>query len=98
MNIAWRNIRFKLSKNFKLDIMRNSDLDGEEGYGSLENILHVKHMRKLDNNSQKAYVKKLGVENPKVYSQWKQWCIELDQLPDFFGTDDNPIPIDESKL
>ena len=71
--------------------MRNSDLDGEEGYGSLENILHVKHMRKLDNNSQKAYVKKLWVENPKVYSQWKQWCIELDQLPDFFGTDDNPI-------
>ena len=98
MNIAWRNIRFKLSKNFKLDIMRNSDLDGEEGYGSLENILHVKHMRKLDNNSQKAYVKKLWEENPKVYSQWKQWCIELDQLPDFFGTDDNPIPIDESKL
>lgn len=75
-----------------------ADLDGEEGYGSLENILHVKHMRKLDNNSQKAYVKKLWVENPKVYSQWKQWCIELDQLPDFFGTDDNPIPIDESKL
>ena len=78
--------------------MRNSDLDGEEGYGSLENILHVKYMRKLDNNSQKAYVKKLWEENPKVYSQWKQWCIELDQLPDFFGTDDNPIPIDESKL
>lgn len=58
--------------------MRNSDLDGEEGYGSLENILHVKHMRKLDNNSQKAYVKKLWEENPNVYSQWKQWCIELD--------------------
>ena len=78
--------------------MRNSDLDGEEGYGSLENILHVKHMRKLDNNSQKAYVKKLWEENPKVYFQWKQWCIELDQLPDFFGTDDKPILIDESKL
>ena len=51
--------QYFFSKNFKLDIMRNSDLDGEEGYGSLENILHVKHMRKLDNNSQKAYVKKL---------------------------------------
>ena len=46
--------QYLFSKNFKLDIMRNSDLDGEEGYGSLENILHVKHMRKLDNNSQKS--------------------------------------------
>ena len=90
--------QYLFSKNFKLDNMRNGDLDGEEGYGTLENILHVKHMRKLDNNSQKAYVKKLWEENPKVYAQWKKWCIELDQLPDFFGTDDNPIPIDESKL
>ena len=78
--------------------MRNSDLDGEEGYGSLENILHVKHMRKLDNNSQKAYVKKLWNDDPKKYFEWKEWCIRLNRLPEFFGTRDNPIPIDESKL
>ena len=30
--------------------------------------------------------------------EWKEWCIELERLPDFFGTRDNPIPIDESSL
>ena len=37
-------------------------------------------------------------KNPLQYYEWKDWCIKLDKLPDFFGTHDNPIPIDESKL
>ena len=28
----------------------------------------------------------------------KNWCIRLNRLPDFFGTRDNPIPIDEFEL
>ena len=38
---------------------------------------------------------------PAVYAEnesRKNFCIELGVLPDFFGTADNPIPIDESKL
>lgn len=49
-------------------------------------------------SDQKSYVKELWEENPETYVEWKLWCIELDQLPEFFGTADNPIPIDESKL
>ena len=37
-------------------------------------------------------------EDSKRYREWKDLCIELGVLPDFFGTRDNPIPIDESKL
>ena len=46
----------------------------------------------------KKHVKKLWEEDPKKYYEWKQWCIEWDQLPNFFGTRDNPIDIDESEL
>ena len=44
-------------------------------------------------------MKKLWQEDPKKYYEWKEkFCIRLDQLPGFFGTHDDPIPIDESKL
>ena len=72
--------------------------DREEGYGQFGNIAEVRNMRRLDNNGKKAHVKKLWQEDPEKYTEWKNWCIELDRLPDFFGTADNPIPIDESKL
>ena len=78
--------------------MTTADLDGFEGYGDWENILHIKHVQKLSNDDQKAYVKKLWRENPEQYNEWKSLCIELDQLPELFGTLENPIPIDESKL
>ena len=43
-------------------------------------------------------MKKLWEEDPKKYYEWKQWCIKWNQLPNFFGTRDNPIDIDESEL
>ena len=70
----------------------------EEGYGDWDNIDEVLIMEELDYEGKKAYIKKLWQDDPKKYFEWKEWCIELDQLPDFFGTSDNPIPIDESKL
>ena len=72
--------------------------DREEGYGRWGNAAEVVHMRRLDNESKKDHVKKLWQENPERYGEWKQWCIDLSKLPDFFGTADNPIPVDESKL
>lgn len=72
--------------------------DREEGYGRWGNAAEVVRMRELDDEGKKAHVKKLWEKNPIKYNEWKNRCIELDQLPDFFGTYDNPIPIDESKL
>ena len=46
----------------------------------------------------KKYAKKLWEEDPEKYFEWKSFCIRSNLLPDFFGTRDNPIPIDESKL
>ena len=68
------------------------------GYDDFGNSIHIVHMRNLNMEERKAYVKRLWQEDPKKYYEWKEMCIELDQLPDFFGTHDNPIPIDESKL
>ena len=70
----------------------------EEGYGDWDNIDEVLIMEELDHEGRKAHVKKLWQEDPEKYFEWKEWCIEFNQLPDFFGTCDNPIPIDESKL
>ena len=70
----------------------------EKGYGDWDNIDEVLIMEELDQEGKKSHIKKLWMEDPEKYFEWKQWCIELDQLPDFFGTQDNPIPIDESKL
>lgn len=74
------------------------DINTEDGYGRFGNISEVLKMEELDSEGKKAHAKKLGEDDPKKYSEWKKWCIYLDQLPDFFGTRDNPIPIDESKL
>ena len=72
--------------------------DREDGYGRWGNAAEVVHMEELDDDGKRAHVKKLWEEDPTKYSEWKSRCIRLNQLPDFFGTRDNPIPIDESKL
>lgn len=72
--------------------------DRPEGYGRFENTSEVRNMRRLDNDGKKDHIKKLWQEDPKKYYEWKAWCIARNRLPDFFGTRDNPIPIDESKL
>lgn len=73
-------------------------LDYDYGYGELGNAAEVVEMEELSYDEQKAHVKKLWLEDPEKYYEWKEECIRLDMLPDFFGTHDNPIPIDESKL
>ena len=70
----------------------------EEWYGQFWQCCWRRNIKRLDYNGKKSHVKELWEENPKTYFQWKNWCIELNRLPDFFGTRDNPIPIDESKL
>ena len=55
-------------------------------------------MEELDQEGKKSHIKKLWEEDPKKYFEWKEWCIRLNRLPDFFGTNDDPILIDESKL
>lgn len=64
----------------------------------LDYIRELIIMDRLDIDHQKKHVKKLWEKNPVQYYEWKEWCIKLDKLPDFFGTHDNPIPIDESTL
>ena len=70
----------------------------EVGYGGDDNIDEVLIMEELDHESKKAHIKELWKKDPKKYYEWKEWCIRLNHLPNFFGTRDNPIPIDESKL
>jgi len=55
-------------------------------------------MKNLDSSGKKDHIKKLWQEDPEKYYEWKNWCIRLNRLPDFFGTRDNPIPIDEFEL
>ena len=62
------------------------------------NTNEVVNMQYLDYEGKKAHIKKLWEEDPEKYFEWKEWCIQLNRLPDFFGTRDNPIHIDESKL
>ncbi|PWB84778.1 hypothetical protein MBBWO_15440 [Methanobrevibacter woesei] len=69
-----------------------------KGYGEELNMYEVVFMEDLNYEDQKKHVKKLWKEDPKKYYEWKEWCIEWNQLPSFFGTHDNPIDIDESKL
>ena len=73
-------------------------LDTEGGYGEFGNAAEIVEMRELSYEEQKAYVKKLWQKDPEKYYEWKEYCIELDRLPEFFGTHDNPKEIDESKL
>ncbi|MCQ2737568.1 MAG: hypothetical protein MJ224_03075 [archaeon] len=70
----------------------------DTGYGQFGNTAEVMNMEELSYDDQKAHVKKLWQEDPKKYFEWKERCIRFNSLPDFFGTRDNPIPIDESKL
>ena len=67
------------------------------GFGR-RNTTEVIIMKELDEDGKRAHVKKLWEKDPIGYSEWKCECIEMNRLPDFFGTRDNPIPIDESKL
>ena len=66
--------------------------------GKLNYIRELVIMDRLDEDHRKAHIKKLWENYPEEYYEWKEWCINLDKLPDFFGTHDNPIHIDESKL
>lgn len=70
----------------------------DDGYGRWMNAAHRVHMKELDYDGKKEYVKKLWEEDPIKYFEWKAQCIRANQFPDFFGTRDHPIPIDESKL
>ena len=79
-------------------LMEEAVLDSDYGYGEWGNAAEVVEMEDLSYEEQKAHVKKLWLEDPKSYYEWKEDCIRYNQLPDFFGTRDNPIPIDESKL
>ena len=67
-------------------------------YGSWGNSIILNNMKHRDHEAKKAYVKELWEEDHDKYYEWKEWCIRLNRLPEFFGTRDNPIPIDESKL
>lgn len=70
----------------------------EVAYGTIINNAHVVSLKGKDKQSQLKYIKELWLKNSIVYSQWKQWCRDSNFLPDLFGTHDNPIHIDESKL
>jgi len=70
----------------------------EVGYGVDDNIDEVLIMEELDQEGKKSHIKKLWEEDPKKYFEWKEWCIRLNRLPYFFGTNDDPILIDGSKL
>mgnify|MGYP003414631477 FL=1 len=76
--------------------MYDGMLDG--GYGMLGNASEVAYMKTLTDEEQKARIKKLWLEDPEAYYEWKEDCVESGDLPDLFGTSDNPITIDESKL
>lgn len=77
----------------------NLGLDGGYGYGDWGNVNKLVQIQKLPLEDQKDYIKNLWQENPEKYYEWKNnFCIRLDLLPNLFGTHDNPILIDESKL
>jgi len=81
------------------DVIMVAILDRQYGYGQWGNPAEVVEMLELSHEEKKAYAKKLWQEDPVKYKEWKEeYCIKNDMLPDFFGTRDNPIPIDESKL
>lgn len=73
-------------------------LDGDCGYGEFGNASEMVEVMDCDSDKRMDYIKKLWQEDPKRYYEWKNLCIEGGFLPEVFGTSDNPIPIDESKL
>ena len=72
--------------------------DYPEGYGDFGNAAEVLHMEELNLDNQKTRITELWQKDSKKYYEWKKYCISRNQLPELFGTRDNPIPIDESKL
>ena len=68
------------------------------GYGEIINVAHVVHLERMTEADQLKYIKELWQEDPKKYSEWKDECMKLGELPELFGTKDDPILIDESKL
>ena len=70
----------------------------EKGYGDWDNDFHIVVLRKMSPSDRLKYIKKLWLDNPSAYKEWKEECLQLNQLPELFGTHDNPILIDESKL
>ena len=87
-----------ITKYYVGDIMEGIATGPADGYGNLDNAAEVVNMKKLDTESKKAHVKKLWLEDAKTYYEWKNWCIARERLPDFFGTPDNPISINEYEL
>ena len=68
------------------------------GFGPL-NTAYVVQVNTLETKEEKLqYIKDMWLANPEEYEEWKEWCIYGDSLPDIFGTYEDPIPIDESKL
>ena len=68
------------------------------GYGEIINVAHIIHLEKMTKENQLAYIKELWQSDSKKYYEWKEECIKLEELPELFGTKENPIIIDESKL
>ena len=92
INLLIRKIKINLmSKNI-------ADLDGQEAYGTWANLILVMQIKKLSPANQKAKIKELWKSDSETYLEWKNWCVDCNRLPDLFGTRDNPIHIDESKL
>ncbi|MDO5849760.1 MAG: hypothetical protein Q4P14_00970 [Methanobacteriaceae archaeon] len=78
--------------------LENGILDEGFGYGDAGNAVHRSHLRKLSLDDQKKYIKKLWLEDPESYYEFKDESIYDGDFPNLFGTLDNPIHIDESKL
>ena len=72
--------------------------DSHEGYGRWGNAMHRVNIKELTPEEQKKYIKKLWEEDSFKYFQWKNRCIRANSFPELFGTRDNPIRVDESKL
>lgn len=68
------------------------------GYGEVINVAHVIHLEVMTKEDQLKFIKELWQEDPQKYYEWKGECMKLGDLPELFGTPENPIPIDESKL
>ena len=58
-------------------------------YGGWVNVVNLRNMKPLDVNDKKDYAKELYDEDPKKYLEWKEWCIGLDELTDFFINNSN---------
>ena len=70
----------------------------ESAYGEVINTAHVVHLEEMTKEDQLEYIKELWQADSKTYFEWKDWCLKSNELPELFGTIDNPILIDESKL